>query len=145
MRIGAVWLLVLAASAGPWRVGLSSDIKPEPEVRYDPAAKATVSGTIQDVIEVSEPATLKGIHIVVNDDKRVIRVYLCPTSYLKTFDLTMNRGDYVHITGSLVKFRGADLVLARQLKRYGDILELRDEKGNPYWEDEILKRTGLSR
>jgi hypothetical protein len=113
----------------------------DPTVKYDTATEVRLFGTVEEVREKSSPAALKGIHIVLDVDERRYQIYLCPSSFLKFFDITLQRGDSLVITGSRVKVEGADFVLARQMRKRNDVLELRDSKGNPYWEDERLRRT----
>lgn len=144
VRSRTAFLLVVAAAMGQWLANsAASDSKAGSDIKYDSAAVIVVSGPVEEVLEIGAPDAVKGIHVFVRSDRRVIQVYLCPASFLKRFDLTLRKGDYIHISGARIKFQGKDLVLARQLTKNHNILELRDDRGNPYWEDEILRGPGL--
>jgi hypothetical protein len=104
--------------------------------RYDAATYTRISGTIIEVRDIGAPSVLRGIFLVVRVEKRNVEVYLCPAEFLKRFDLKLNAGDDFQASGSKVRFAGADLLLARDMRRHNDILTLRDEDGAPYWEDE---------
>ena len=111
------------------------------EIRYDPANTVYLSGAVQDVREAVDPPALRGVHVSLNLGKKIIEVYIAPASFLKTFGISVAKGDQLQFSGSKIRYRGADLVLARQIRKDKDILVLRDENGNPYWEDELLKRS----
>jgi len=117
-------------------------VEREREPTYDPSTVIRISGTIQDVRETTTTATLNGIHVMLKD-RRVIEVYLGPAAFLKTFSMKFAKGDDIQVTGSKVRFAGADLLLARQVRKDNDILVLRDENGKPYWDDEIFKASAL--
>lgn len=142
MRSLSVCLLVLEAMGKSLTCTASGNVI---ENRYDPAAMVRISGSVQEVREVPEPPALKGIHVTVKNERAVFHVYLAPARFLRLFAITLKTGDELQIYGSKTRFKGADLVLARELRRNTDVLVLRDEKGNPYWEDEVLKRSLISR
>ncbi len=146
MRSSIVCVLVLAGAIGhtPTEAAFGK-VNNDAEIRYDPATVVSISGSVQDVQEVTEPPALKGVHVYLSGEKGTVQVYISPASFLKAFSITFVRGDQLQISGSKIRFHGADLVLARQLRRDSDILVLRDEKGNPYWEDEVLKHSGVLR
>ena len=106
--------------------------------QYDPATVISISGTVQEVRELAEPPALKGIHVTLVE-KRGMQVYVAPAPFLRAFAVTFVKGDRLHISGSKVRFRGAELVLAREVRRDNDVLVVRDEKGNPYWDDEVVR------
>lgn len=132
MRLGNITcsflgLIVLAPAA-------DRDAPPQ----YDPANVISISGTVQDVRELAEPTALRGIHVTLVE-KRGMQVYVAPAPFLRAFAVTFVKGDRLHISGSKVRFRGAELVLAREVRRDNDVLVVRDEKGNPYWDDEVVR------
>jgi hypothetical protein len=47
--------------------------------------------------------------------------------------VSFSKGDEIALTGSKVKQREADLILAREVVKGSDTLVLRDDKGNPVW------------
>lgn len=135
---GLVCLALIVATPLPTRGAVRED---RPAVRYEPATEVVLYGTVKEVREKDAPAELKGVHVSLDVDDKVYQIFIAPAAFLKIFDLMLQKGDSLQIRGSKIKFEGSDLVLARQLRRRSDILELRDAKGNPFWEDERLRRT----
>jgi hypothetical protein len=137
--VGAV---VAVVSGSPAR-GPSENTKSENsgEPKYDAATLIRISGTIVDVREISVPAALPGLYLTVRTDKTRAQVYLCPAEYLQRFQLKFRVGEEVQISGSKVRFAGADVVLARDMRRHNDVVVFRDDEGRPYWEDQFIKGT----
>jgi hypothetical protein len=93
---------------------------------------------VADLREVPRGSPLSGTHLIVRPESakegsEIIDVYLGPASYLKDFDVTFEKGDRVQVIGSKVKYGGASIVLARQVRRDSTTIYLRDEHGIPYW------------
>jgi hypothetical protein len=93
---------------------------------------------VADVREVPRGNPLSGSHLMVRLDSaketsETIDVYLGPANYLKDFEVTFAKGNRVQVIGSKVKYGGAPVVLARQVRRESTTLYLRDENGTPYW------------
>jgi hypothetical protein len=124
-------LLGLAASS-------DQTAQAEPEPRYDSATTVDMMTVVADVREVPRGNPLSGSHLMVRLDSaketsETIDVYLGPANYLKDFEVTFAKGDRVQVIGSKVKYGGAPVVLARQVRRESTTLYLRDENGTPYW------------
>ena len=52
-------------------------------VKYNPAAEATLSGTVTDVISIPDAAGSNvGVHLVVNTDKGLVTVHVGPAMYI---------------------------------------------------------------
>ena len=130
-RLGVVGLLVAIAQmpAGAQTKAAS----PAQEPRYDPAAMVDVQGAVTDVREVAAPNPMKGLHLSVKSDSGAFDVYLAPMEYLKDFGVTFAKGDRVQVAGSKVKFQGAEVILAREVRRDQDMIYLRDSQGKPFW------------
>lgn len=107
----------------------------EQDPRYDPARVVNILGTVVEIHEVAYPGPLSGLHLAVKADAGTIDAYLGPLDFLKGFEVTFAKGDRIQVVGSKVKFRGSDVVLAREVSRDGTTLYLRDERGRPYWEN----------
>jgi len=110
----------------------------EPEPRYDASSPFDTMTVVVEQREVPRGNPLNGIHLTVRlesakENSETIDVYLGPAAYLKDFDVTFEKGDRVQVTGSKVKYAGAPLVLARQVRRDSTTIYLRDEHGVPYW------------
>lgn len=132
MSISAIWLLLIAAVA---------QSQPQ-DLKYDSAKVVRVLGRVDDVRDVAAPPEVKGVHITVeSDESAALQVFVGPASFLKVFKFKLEKGDVVSILGSRVRYRGGELILARQVRKGNDTLELRDESGRPHWQDERLKRS----
>ncbi len=124
-------LLGLTASSG-------QTAQAEPEPRYDSATTVDMMTVVADLREVPRGSPLTGTHLIVRpesakENSETIDVYLGPANYLKDFEVTFAKGDRVQVIGSKVKYGGASVVLARQVRRDSTTLYLRDEHGIPYW------------
>jgi hypothetical protein len=110
----------------------------EPEPRYDSATTVDAMTVVSDLREVPRGNPLSGTHLIVRlesakESSETIDVYLGPADYLKDFEVTYVKGDRVQVIGSKVKYQGAPLILARQVRRDATTIYLRDEHGTPYW------------
>jgi hypothetical protein len=101
--------------------------------RYDVATVIDVDATVMDLREVARNNPLSGLHLTVKIESDTIDVFLGPVDFLKEFEITFAKGDKLEIIGSKVKFGGAHIVLARQVRRDETTLYLRDAKGKPHW------------
>ena len=112
--------------------------KAEPEPRYDSATAVDMMTVVADLREVPRGSLLTGSHLIVRPESaretsETIDVYLGPAAYLKDFEVTYAKGDRVQVIGSKVKYGGASIILARQVRRDSTTIYLRDEHGTPYW------------
>lgn len=129
-------LLTVVAVAESLAAASANALNVEQEPRYDPAKVVNILGTVADIREVAYPGPLSGLHLAVKADAGTIDTYLGPMDFLKGFEVTFAKGDRIQVVGSKVKFRGSDVVLAREVSRDGTILYLRDAQGRPYWENQ---------
>jgi len=124
-------LLILAALLAPRAASAGQTSPAEP--RYDPAATVAFDGLVTETREVPKGSPMRGLHLTVDSGKESLDVYLGPMEFMKRFNFTFDRGDRVEVTGSKVKFAGASVVLAREVRRHSETLYLRDSSGNPNW------------
>ncbi len=110
--------------------------------KYDPATAVTVQGTVQEVQEEMMQSGQKGqmqgmghmgLHLVLKTDKETVTVLVGPSSFVKEKNFTFAKGDPIEVTGSKVKYNDSDALIAREIKKEGKTLTLRDEKGFPAW------------
>jgi hypothetical protein len=71
--------------------------------------------------------------LIVKTDKETLEVHLGPTAFLEKEKFTFAKGDQIEVTGSKVKIEGADALIAREVKKGGKTLTLRDAQGVPAW------------
>jgi hypothetical protein len=101
---------------------------------YNPATETTVKGTVEEVKQVSGPrGGPGGAHLILKTDKETLEVRLGPTAFLEKEKFTFTKGDQIEVTGSKVKIEGANALIAREVKKGGKTLTLRDAQGVPAW------------
>jgi hypothetical protein len=133
MSLGALALFSVTALVAGVATVTQKAVQVDPDPRYDVTTVIDVDATVVESREVPRNNTLRGIHLTVKIESDTMDVYLGPVDYLKDFDITFAKGDKIEIIGSKIKFDGARIVLARQVRRDEATLYLRDVKGKPHW------------
>ena len=110
---------------------------------YDPRTQETVHGEVVDVERIpSTKGRIGGVHLVVRTDKETIPIHLGPAWYVDKQKVQVERGDHVEVEGSRVAPDGKAVIIARQVKKGGDVLTLRNEAGVPVWAGRGAGRRG---
>ncbi|MBZ5596290.1 MAG: hypothetical protein LAP39_28930 [Acidobacteriia bacterium] len=133
MSLGPLALLSLTAFAAGLATVTDKAVKVDADPRYDVATVINVEATVMDTRVAPRTSPMSGLHLTVKIESETIDVYLGPVDFLKEFDITLAKGDKIELIGSKVKFDGARIVLARQVRRDETTLYLRDAKGKPHW------------
>ena len=100
---------------------------------YDPKTETTLNGVVQEVKEIAGPGKGTGTHLKVKAGDAVYDVHVGPTWYPTQEKYTFAKGEKVEVIGSKVNYQGADAIVARQIKKDGKTLMLRDSQGVPLW------------
>ena len=100
---------------------------------YNPSTETTVKGTVQQVITISPGPGREGIHLDLKTESGIFDVHVGPAAYLAAKKFKIAKGDHVNVIGSKVSFEGHDAIIARELKKGGNVLILRDAQGIPQW------------
>lgn len=101
---------------------------------YNPATVETIIGEVVSVDRVTPMKGMSyGVHIMVKTDKETIPVHVGPGWYLENQDTKIESGDKVEVTGSKVNFEDKPTIIAKEVKKGDQILNLRDENGFPVW------------
>jgi DNA/RNA endonuclease YhcR with UshA esterase domain len=103
--------------------------------KYDKSTEVKLKGTVEDVRDYQCPISgTMGAHLTLKlQDGGAIELHLAATKYVKSYEMVFNKGDEIEVTGSKVKFNGADTILAREIIRGQDSFVFRDENGKPVW------------
>ncbi len=125
-------LLLAASGKDPVKGPVKDAPKPAAEPRYDTATVIDVPATVEEVREV-KTAPMKGQHLTVKTEKETLDVYLGPAEFVKIFEVNFAKGDQIRVIGSRVKVDGADVVLAREVRKGEVSLLLREANGEPNW------------
>lgn len=95
---------------------------------YDVTKETTVSGTVQEVKNLANRRG-GGTHLALKTEAGVVDVHVGPSWYVAEQQFTLAAGDEVQVTGSKV----GEAVIAREIKKEGKTLVLRDAAGIPKW------------
>jgi hypothetical protein len=100
---------------------------------YNVASEVTFSGSVQEVQEFTGPRGFTGTRVILKTDAGPIQVHVGPKTYISSQQFSFARGDQVEVVGSEVNMNGSDVVLAREIKKGGKTLVLRNIQGVPNW------------
>jgi DNA/RNA endonuclease YhcR with UshA esterase domain len=103
--------------------------------KYNTATEVTLKGVVDEVRDRQCPVSGgMGSHVILKlADGKTIEVHLASTKFVKSYDLTFDKGDALEVTGSKVTFEGVETIFAREVKRGDDTFVFRDKDGNPVW------------
>ncbi|MCI0589111.1 MAG: DNA-binding protein [Planctomycetes bacterium] len=109
---------------------------------YDPKTVETVEG---EVVSVDKVAPMKGmgndIHLRLKLEKEegkkegeeAIAVHLGPDWYIENQETEVQAKDRIEVKGSRITFEGKPAIIAAEVRKGDEVLELRDEDGYPVW------------
>ncbi|HLJ25148.1 MAG TPA: hypothetical protein VKY85_00405 [Candidatus Angelobacter sp.] len=101
---------------------------------YNPGQEQTFSGTIQEVRDYQCPVSgTIGSHISLKGGGDTLEVHLAPATFLKQYNIVLQPGDQVKITGVKFVFEGKPAILAREIVAGQSTFTFRDGKGRPEW------------
>jgi hypothetical protein len=98
---------------------------------YDPSTEVKVNGTVQKVIETSGRRGSPGKHLTLKTSNRTYEVHVGPSAFVSRNGFSFAAGDEIEVTGS--KLNQGDTIIAREIKKDGKVLTLRDSQGIPKW------------
>jgi hypothetical protein len=133
MKFRSLILSLLVATIG---FGTQAQMGPGPGKHmsnYDPKNEVTMSGTVDRVTQETGHRGWQGTHLFVKTDKGAIEVHVGPADYIASQQFSFATGDVVEVTGSKVKMHDKDVLLAREIKKEGKTLVLRNAQGVPNW------------
>lgn len=100
---------------------------------YDSKTELTTTGTIEDVTQLASGHGWHGTHLMVKTEAGRFDVHLGPSDYISSQQFSFAKGDQIEITGSKVNMQGNDVILAKEVKKDGKVLSLRNAQGMPNW------------
>lgn len=102
--------------------------------KYDLHTEMKTKGVIEEVnlLSVGTRKDFTELIITSGDDK--VHIYVCPKPFQEEMGINFTKGDQIAITGSKVKQKESDVILARELVKGTDTLMFRDDKGSPVWD-----------
>ena len=100
---------------------------------YNTATETTIQGTVQEVKQFTGPRGVTGTDVILKTDQGTQDVRLGPSPFLAQNQFAVEQGDELQVKGSKIQLNGADIILAREVKKGEQTLTLRDAKGFPVW------------
>jgi sporulation protein YlmC with PRC-barrel domain len=102
---------------------------------FNPNEVKTLHGTIESVgIFTPEGTSVSQVRLRIRtDDGQLLTVHAGPRSYLEQNNISFHHGDEVTVMGSPAKIGWRDVILASQIKKGGQTLDLRSKEGRPLW------------
>lgn len=101
--------------------------------KYDVKSDQTINGNVLKILRVQYTDGNCYFIAVVQIDSGLILVNLGPVWFADENNIVINEGDTVQISGSLIRTNGRYILIARQLKKDGQTLQLRNQAGNAQW------------
>jgi hypothetical protein len=125
-RLAVLSLVVLVAAL------VFAQTKAEP--KYDKAAEVTLKGTIEDMKDVPGTCCKDAcLHLMLRTEKGLFEVQVAPEAFLKEMDVKFEKGDKIEVKAAKMTRNDADVYLAREITRNGNVLVVRDNQGGPVW------------
>jgi hypothetical protein len=101
--------------------------------KYDPKTEETLRGTVQAVTEHAGRGYGSGVHVTLRTESSTEEVHLGPAAFLRESGLELAKGDAIEVVGSRVKGSQGEYVIAREVRKGGKTVTLRDADGVPVW------------
>jgi uncharacterized protein (TIGR03067 family) len=101
---------------------------------YDPKTVETLEGEIVGVhYHTAGDRSGRGVHAMVKTTKETIELHLGPWWYVEKQDVQVKKGDRVKVNGSRITYEGKPALIAADIQKGDELLELRDKQGFPRW------------
>ncbi len=106
--------------------------------QFDATKVKTFEGTVQSVgtfqPEGAAPGMAQGLRLrVQTSDGKLMTVHAGPRWFARQQDFHIMPGDKISVTGSDMKIGWRSVIVASQIKKDGETLQLRNETGQPQW------------
>lgn len=115
-------------------------------ILYSPANEVSIHGTVNEVL-TARRGNMAGIHLKVKAQdeagkERTFDVRLGPAWFIANRNFSFAKGDEIDVTGAGLPDKNGDIILAREVKKGGSTLILRDQQGFPIWSGARGRQTG---
>jgi hypothetical protein len=122
--------LVLAASSSG-QEGL--DKGTGPSGLYNPDTVVIISGIVIAKTQPSAKGLPQLVYLTLKTETGKITVFLGPDLYVEKLPVQIKILDKIQVTGSKIAWEGKPVILAAEIKRGDQILQLRHPNGVPVW------------
>ena len=100
---------------------------------YNPNTETTVTGTVEQVKQVTGRHGWNGTHLMLKTESGSMDVHVGPSAYVKEQGFSFAAGEQIEVLGSKATMGGSEALIAREIKKDGKTLVLRDAQGIPQW------------
>src|SRR5581483_452628 len=102
-------MIMVVAAAVP---SFAADKTKSDVPKYDPATETKFKGVVQEVTDRQCPVSGgMGSHVTLKlADGKTIEVHIATTKFVKSYDVTFNKGDELQVTGVKVNFEGVETI-----------------------------------
>lgn len=112
---------------------------------FAPFPETTIDGVVERIDEAGSDACeacqacyeCAGAHLVLRKGSARIEVHLAPAWFLDRCGFVFEAGDQVSVTGTKITIRRQRGIVAREVRRGGEVMRFRDEYGLPLWRREL--------
>jgi hypothetical protein len=131
--IGLVGLLLVNAAWAQPGMGQGGGL--HYGMMWDANSVTTVAGevTAMEKYTPGRGGNSYGLRLTVKTDKETLPVILGPGWYIEQQHFAIAPKDAVEVKGSRLSIQGQPALIAAEVKKAGQTLKLRDEKGAPLW------------
>lgn len=106
----------------------------QPNYAYDQANQERVHGQVVDMRDFPCPVSgTMGSHITIKGESGLIEVHMAPSSFMKQYEISIQKGDSVAVIGSRITYEGKPALIARSIVIGRDTYNFRDASGKPLW------------
>ena len=135
MRITrTIWPMLLMLLTGAAVVSQEKNPPAHHNYSYDQATQQTFEGIVVETRDYSCPVSGSvGSHITIKGEISTIEIHLAPATFMKQYEISINKGDRVTVVGSKIEFEGKPSVIAKTVVLGKDTFNFRDPKGRPLW------------
>jgi hypothetical protein len=132
MNVKGIWCIsVIAALAAP--AAHAQGRSATAERLFDPATVTTVEGEITEIQRISRGRRHEGVHLLLSTGSETLDVHLGPEAYVDRQSVKLAKGDRVEVKGSRVTLDAKPAIIAQEVTRGDERIELRDASGTPAW------------
>jgi hypothetical protein len=101
---------------------------------YDPKTVETLDGEVVSIdYHTPRSATGRGVHLTLKTDKESIAVHLGPEWFIEKQDVQIKSKDKIKVIGSRVNYEGKPAIIAAEVEKGDQVLNLRDKLGFARW------------
>lgn len=123
--LNVTWVAIAHSQAGPGSGRCMA--------KYDPKTEITIQAPIEEVQQVTGKQGWNGTHLKLMTQTGTLEVQVGPSAYVASQQFSFVKGDKIEVTGSKTTLQGTEVLLAREIRRGGKTLVLRDANGLPKW------------